>query len=41
MTRTREAVEKSEIMYVILGEEPLRLISDVTGEPFWAIVAEA
>ena len=41
MTRTREAVEKSEIMYVILGEEPLRLISDVTGEPFWTLVAEA
>jgi hypothetical protein len=67
-TRTREAVERSEIMYVIrevlnckpgkvrqmiekfrsisavlkeMGEEPLRLLTDVTGEPFWTIVAEA
>jgi hypothetical protein len=24
-----------------LGHEPLRLLTDVTGEPFWTIVAEA
>ena len=24
-----------------LGQEPLRLLTDVTGEPFWTIVAEA
>jgi hypothetical protein len=24
-----------------LGHEPLRLLTDVTGEPFWTLVAEA
>jgi len=24
-----------------LGHEPLRLLTDVSGEPFWTIVAEA
>jgi hypothetical protein len=24
-----------------LGQQPLRLLTDVTGEPFWTIVAEA
>jgi hypothetical protein len=24
-----------------MGQEPLRLLTDVTGEPFWTIVAEA
>ena len=24
-----------------IGHEPLRLLTDVTGEPFWTIVAEA
>ena len=24
-----------------LGHEPLRLLTDVTGEPFWTVVAEA
>jgi hypothetical protein len=24
-----------------IGQEPLRLLTDVTGEPFWTIVAEA
>jgi hypothetical protein len=24
-----------------LGQEPLRLLTDVSGEPFWTIVAEA
>jgi hypothetical protein len=24
-----------------LGHEPMRLLTDVTGEPFWTIVAEA
>jgi|SRR6185503_13326478 len=24
-----------------MGEEPMRVLTDVTGEPFWTIVAEA
>jgi hypothetical protein len=24
-----------------MGQEPLRVLTDVTGEPFWTIVAEA
>jgi hypothetical protein len=24
-----------------MGQEPMRLLTDVTGEPFWTIVAEA
>jgi hypothetical protein len=24
-----------------LGQQPLRLLTDVTGEPFWTVVAEA
>ena len=24
-----------------IGQEPMRLLTDVTGEPFWTIVAEA
>jgi hypothetical protein len=24
-----------------LGQEPLRLLTDVTGEPYWTVVAEA
>jgi hypothetical protein len=24
-----------------MGHEPLRLLTDVTGEPFWTVVAEA
>ncbi len=24
-----------------MGHEPMRLLTDVTGEPFWTIVAEA
>jgi hypothetical protein len=24
-----------------LGQEPLRVLTDVTGEPFWTVVAEA
>src|SRR5262245_48205766 len=24
-----------------MGQEPLRLLTDVTGEPFWTLVAEA
>ena len=26
---------------VDMGQEPLRVLTDVTGEPFWTIVAEA
>ena len=24
-----------------MGQEPLRLLTDVTGEPYWTIIAEA
>lgn len=37
-------VEKFRAMSNVLedmGQEPLRLLTDVTGEPFWTIVAEA
>ena len=42
--RVREMVEKFRVISTVLkemGQEPLRLLTDVTGEPFWTIVAEA
>jgi hypothetical protein len=42
--RVRQMVEKfSAISHVLKesGQEPLRLLTDVAGEPFWTIVAEA
>jgi hypothetical protein len=33
--KVRQMVEKFR------GQEPLRLLTDVTGEPYWTIVAEA
>jgi hypothetical protein len=33
--KVRQMVEK------VRGQEPLRLLTDVTGEPYWTIVAEA
>jgi len=42
--KVRQMVEKfSAISNVLkeIGQEPLRLLTDVTGEPFWTIVAEA
>jgi hypothetical protein len=42
--KVRQMVEKfAAISNVLkeLGQEPLRLLTDVTGEPYWTIVAEA
>ncbi len=42
--KVRQMVEKFRAISNVLkeiGQEPLRLLTDVTGEPFWTIVAEA
>ena len=42
--KVRQMVEKFRGISTVLkemGQEPLRLLTDVTGEPFWTIVAEA
>ena len=42
--RVREMVDKFNAISGVLkgmGQEPLRLLTDVTGEPFWTVVAEA
>lgn len=42
--KVRQMVEKlGGISRVLkdMGHEPLRLLTDVTGEPFWTVVAEA
>ena len=42
--KVRQMVEKFRAISKVLkeiGQEPLRLLTDVTGEPFWTIVAEA
>lgn len=42
--KVREMVEKFRSISTMMkdmGQEPLRLLTDVTGEPFWTIVAEA
>jgi hypothetical protein len=42
--KVRRMVEKFHAISTVLtelGHEPLRLLTDVTGEPFWTIVAEA
>jgi hypothetical protein len=42
--KVREMVDKFRTISNVLkdtGQEPLRLLTDVTGEPFWTIVAEA
>ena len=42
--KVRQMVEKFRILSDALedlGQEPLRLLTDVTGEPFWTVVAEA
>jgi hypothetical protein len=42
--KVRQMVEKFRAISQVLkevGQEPLRLLTDVTGEPFWTIVAEA
>jgi hypothetical protein len=42
--KVRQMVEKFQVISTVLkelGQEPLRVLTDVTGEPFWTIVAEA
>jgi hypothetical protein len=42
--KVRPMVEKFQAISTVLkemGQEPLRVLTDVTGEPFWTIVAEA
>ena len=42
--KVRSMVEKFRVLSRVLkdgGQEPLRLLTDVTGEPYWTIVAEA
>jgi hypothetical protein len=42
--KVRQMVEKFKAISNVLeelGQKPLRLFTDVTGEPFWTIVAEA
>jgi hypothetical protein len=42
--KVRPMVEKFRSISAVMtemGQEPLRLLTDVTGEPFWTIVAEA
>ena len=42
--QVRRMVEKFKQISMVLtemGHEPMRLLTDVTGEPFWTIVAEA
>jgi hypothetical protein len=42
--KVRQMVEKFGRISAVLkemGEEPMRLMTDVSGEPFWTVVAEA
>ena len=42
--KVRPMVEKFKQISIVLkefGHEPMRLLTDVTGEPFWTVVAEA
>ena len=42
--RVRDMIKKFEVISAALeemGHEPLRLLTDVSGEPFWTLVAEA
>ena len=42
--KVRQMLEKFRSISTVLeemGQEPMRLLTDVTGEPFWTIVAEA
>ena len=42
--KVRQMVEKFRILSGAiknLGHEPLRLLTDVSGEPFWTVIAEA
>ncbi len=42
--KVRNMVDKFRAISAVLtemGHEPLRVLTDVTGEPFWTVVAEA
>jgi hypothetical protein len=42
--KVRPMLEKFRSISTVLtgmGQEPLRLLTDVTGEPFWTVIAEA
>ena len=42
--KVRQVLEKFKAVSTVLkdmGHEPLHLLTDVTGEPFWTLVAEA
>ena len=42
--KVRQMVEKFRQISIVLkemGHEPMRLLTDVTGEPYWTIIAEA
>ena len=42
--KVRQMVEKfTQISMVLkdMGHEPMRILTDVTGEPFWTVIAEA
>ena len=42
--KVREMVDKFKAISALvreMGHEPLRLLTDVSGEPFWTLVAEA
>ena len=42
--KVRHMVEKFRVISTVLkemGQEPMRLLTDVTGEPYWTIIAEA
>ena len=42
--KVREMIEKFNAISSTLkgmGQEPMRILTDVTGEPFWTVVAEA
>ena len=42
--KVRQMVEKFKQISMVLkdmGHEPMRLLTDVTGEPYWTVIAEA
>ncbi len=42
--KVRNMIEKFRSISIVLrqmGQEPLRVLTDVAGEPFWTVVAEA
>ena len=41
--KVRQMLEKFRSISTVLkemGQEPMRLLTDVTGEPYWTIIAE-